>query len=146
MWSHDLTIGTLRSNDATATKTSLKSKFAFLQSLSRLFLPTYFVKCRQTLLKLNSRGPYPSSEREIKFRCCFFTFSIKRKIRHFHVVVAQKRQKNAQKKCDARAKLLFFLLKLLFFIVLVEVGLLDLKILHMFICFIFWGQVWLRRS
>ena len=37
------------------------------QSLWRLFLHTYFVKCRQTLLNLNSKGPYPSSEREIKF-------------------------------------------------------------------------------
>ena len=28
----------------------LKSKFAFFQSLSRLFLPAYFVKCRRTVL------------------------------------------------------------------------------------------------
>ena len=31
----------------------LKSEFAFFQSLSPLFLPTYFVKCRRTLPKLN---------------------------------------------------------------------------------------------
>ena len=39
------TIGTLTFNDATAMKGRLKSEFAFFQSLSQLFLPTYFVKC-----------------------------------------------------------------------------------------------------
>ena len=53
------------------------------------------------------KGPYPSSEREIKFRRCLFTSSIKHEIRHFYVVVVQKRERNVQKKCDARAKLLF---------------------------------------
>lgn len=77
-------IGTLRSNNATATRTSL------FQPLSRLFLPTYFEKCRRTLLNINSKGPYPSSEGEIKFRCCLFAFSIKGEIRHFlRVEVAQ---------------------------------------------------------
>ena len=98
LWLHRyLGTGTLRSNDVTATRTSLKSEFAFFQSPLRLFLPTYFDKCRRTLQKLNSKGPYPSSEREIKFRRCLFTFSIKREIRHFHVVVVQKRQRNVQK-------------------------------------------------
>ena len=32
----------------------VKSEFAFFQSLSQLFLPTYFVKCRRTLQELNS--------------------------------------------------------------------------------------------
>ena len=81
----------------------LKSEFAFFQSLSRLFLLTYFVKCTRTLLNLNSKGPYSSSESEIKFRRCFFTF-IKYEIRHFHVVVVQKRQRS-----------FFSLLNLLFF-------------------------------
>ena len=62
-----------------------------------VFLHTYFVKCRRTLLNLNSKEPYPSSEREIKFRRCLFTFSIKRENWHFHVVVPQKRQRNVQK-------------------------------------------------
>ena len=75
----------------------LKSEFAFFQSLSRLFLLTYFVKCRRTLLKLNSKEPNPSSEREIKFRRCLFTFSTSRVIRHFHVVVVQKRRRIVQK-------------------------------------------------
>ena len=86
-----------------------KNEFAFFQSLSQLFLPTYFVKCRRTLLELNFKGPYSSSEREIKFRRCLFTSSIKREIRHFHVVVVQKRAKKCTNKRDARAKLLFFL-------------------------------------
>ena len=111
------TIGTLRSNDMTETRTSRKKYIYFFQSLWRLFLHTYYVKCRQTLLNLNSKGPYPSSEREIKFLRCLFTFSIKRKIWHFHVVVVQKRQRNhGTKKCTSRAKLLFCLLKQLFFL------------------------------
>ena len=55
------------------------------------------VNCRRTLLKLNFKGPYSSSEREIKLRRCLFTSSIKREIRHFHVVVVQKRERNEQK-------------------------------------------------
>ena len=55
------------------------------------------MKCRRTLLKLNFKGPYSSSEREIKFRRCLFTSSIKRQIRHFHVVVVQKQKRNVQK-------------------------------------------------
>ena len=63
----------------------LKREFEFFQSLSQLFLPTYFVKCRWTLLELNSEGPYPSSKREIKFRRCLFMSWIKCEISHFHV-------------------------------------------------------------
>ena len=80
---------------------SLKNwaEFAFFQpALSRSFLPAYLVKCRWTLLKLNSKRPYPSSEREIKCRRCLFMFSIKHEIRHFHKIVVQKRQRNVQKK------------------------------------------------
>ena len=32
-----------------------------------------------------------------KFRRCFFTFYVKREIRHFHIVVVQKRQTEVQK-------------------------------------------------
>ena len=32
----------------------LKSEFALFHCLSQLFLPNYFVKCRRTLLELNS--------------------------------------------------------------------------------------------
>ena len=60
-------------------------------------IPTnYFVERTRTLLNLNSKGPYSSSESKMKFLRCLFTFSIKHEIRHFHVVV-QKRQRNVQK-------------------------------------------------
>ena len=96
-------LGTLRRK----RKRRLKmSEFAFFWSLSWLFPPTYFVKCRRTFQKLNSMGPYRSSKRETNFRRCLFTFSIE--IRHYHVVVVQKRQRNAQNWSDARAKLLLF--------------------------------------
>ena len=74
-----------RDSNATATRQQrerrLKCEFAFL--------PIYFVKCRRTLQKLNSKGPYLSSEREIKFRRCLFLLSTKREVRHFYVVVVQ---------------------------------------------------------
>ena len=47
--------GRPKSNDATATRTWLKSEFAFFQSLTRLFIITYFVKCSGSL-DLNSKG------------------------------------------------------------------------------------------
>ena len=53
-------------------------------------------------------------------------FSIKREIRHFHVVVVQKGQRIVLK-CDARGKLLFCLLNL-FFLVHVAVASFDLKV------------------
>ena len=87
---HDL-IGTLRSHKVAAEKTSLKSEFTLFQSSSWLFLPTFFVKCRRTLPRTVSNV---SLEREI--------------IRFHHLLLCTK-------KCDARAKLLFCLLNLLFF-------------------------------
>ena len=102
------TLGSLRSNDAKATRTSFKK--VCLRSFNLYSNYSYpCSRCRRTLLKLNFKGPYPSSERELKFRRCLFTSSIKHEIRHFHVVVVQKRERNVQKKCDARAKLLFCL-------------------------------------
>ena len=72
-----------------------------------VFLPTYFVECRRTILELNSQAPYPSTVREIKFRRCLFTSLVKREIRYVHVVVVQKRAEKCAKKHGARAKLLF---------------------------------------
>ena len=72
-----------------------KSESAFFQSSSRLLQVTNFVKCRRTLLKLNSQELYPSSEREGKFRrrlcicSCICSCSF--------VVVVQWRQRNVQK-------------------------------------------------
>ena len=91
-------IGTLRSNDATATSavTSLVSLRSFILYRSHSY-PLYFGKCRRSLLELKSLRPYPSSEGEIKFRRCLFTYSTKREIRHVHVVVVQKQERNVQK-------------------------------------------------
>ena len=75
----------------------LKSEFADSQSSSWLFQLAYLVNHVRNLLELNSEEPHPSSERERKFRCCLFTFSIRHGIRQFHVVVLQKRQRNVQK-------------------------------------------------
>ena len=62
-----------------------------------VFLPTYFVECRRTILELNSQAPYPSTVREIKFRRCLFTSLVKREIRYVHVVVVQNGRRNVQK-------------------------------------------------
>ena len=51
--------------------------------------------------------------KERKFRRRLCTSSVQREIRHFHVVVVQWRQRNLQKKLDARGKLLFCQLNLL---------------------------------
>ena len=96
-----------------------------------VLLPTQFVDCRVTRLELNSQGPYPSSEREIKLRRYLSTFSIKRKVWHFHVVVVQ------NKYVYAKGIFIVFLLKpivfvcfcfCLFFDVLFAVAYLDLKV------------------
>ena len=79
-------------------KRRLQSEFGVFQS-SVATIPSRF-PCR---MYANSSGieflraQYPSKEGERKFRRCLFTSSIKHEIRHFHVVVVQKRQRNAQK-------------------------------------------------
>ena len=70
---------------------------SFFSLYNNYSYPLTFSYCRQTLPKLNFKGPYSSSEREIKFHRCLITSSIKREIRHFHVVVVQKRKRNVQK-------------------------------------------------
>ena len=71
--------------------------FDFFQSSLRLLQVTNFFKCRRTILKLNSQEPYPSAEREWKFRRRLCTSSAQREIRHFQDVVVQWRQRNVQK-------------------------------------------------
>ena len=70
----------------------------FVASVFIAINPTYLL-CQMYANppKLNSKGPYSSPESEIKFRRCLFTFSIKHEIRHFRVVVVQKRQGNVRK-------------------------------------------------
>ena len=48
-------------------------------------------------LELNSKGLYQSSGKEKESCCLVFPSSTKREIRHFHVVVVQRRQRNVQK-------------------------------------------------
>ena len=80
---------------------------------------------------MNSKGPYLGSEREIKFRRCLFTFSVKREIRHFHVVVVQKRRTNYIQKSEMHMQIYCFANKLLVFCDLpVAVASLDFKITH----------------
>ena len=72
-----------------AARASLKQWICVLREL-RFFLPI-LSEGRPVLLKLNTRGPYSSFERKIKFRRSLFRSSIKREIRHFHVVVVHVR-------------------------------------------------------
>ena len=63
----------------------------------RLFQLVQFVKCWQFFLELNSIRLYQSSGKEKESRCLVFTSSTKRQIRHFHVVVVQRRQRSVLK-------------------------------------------------
>ena len=67
-------------------------------------------------LKLNSKGLYQRSRKGKESCCLVFPPSTKHEIRHFNVVVVQRRLRNVQKKRDARAKLLFSLSKLIAFL------------------------------
>ena len=96
-------------------ETSLLKWIFFFKYLSRLFQFTENVKCQRISLELITRGLHSCLERESKIRCSLFTFSIKREIRHFHVVVVQWRQINVQKSvmlvqscCFANLNLLLF--------------------------------------
>ena len=51
------------------------------------------------------------SEKKNKFRCCLFTYSIKRKIRHLQVVVVKKWQRNAKIKAWCSCKVVVLLIK-----------------------------------
>ena len=89
----------------TAALTRACCEFALFQFsiLVGLFIPTYFVKCTQRQLNLNSKASF-----FIKFRCCLFMLSIKCEIRHFQTKLAKK----CTKERDTRTKLLFCLLNL----------------------------------
>ena len=91
-----------------------KKEFALLQTLSRLFHFVYFVKCWQMLLELNFKVLYEISGKEQESCCRGLPSSAKRELRHFHVVVARRRQQNVHVQ-NARAKLLFYLSSLLLF-------------------------------
>ena len=65
---------------------------------SRLFHFVQFIaKCSRIFLELNSKGLYFRQKKKKVARCLVSTSSTKREIRHFHVVVEQRRQRNVQK-------------------------------------------------
>ena len=66
----------------------------------RLFQLFQFIRCWQSfffLLEMNSKRLYQSSAKEKESRCLVFTSSTEHEIRHFPVVVVQRRQGNVQK-------------------------------------------------
>ena len=99
---------------ATATKTSVKK---CVRAGSRLFHLVQLVKCWRICLEVDSKGLYQSSEKAKEGRCSRPPKT--REIRQFHVVVAQRRQGNAQKRvmdvqicCFTNLNLLFLFLPL----------------------------------
>ena len=79
-------------------KRHLKSKVALLQTISSLVHLVQLLKCWQLFLELNSKRLYQSSGKEKETRCLVFPpSSTKREMRHFHVVVVQRRLRNVQK-------------------------------------------------
>ena len=58
----------------------------------------------------------PSTKRKIKVSRCLFTSSIKCEIRHFHVVVVQKRAKTMYKKSWYTCKVVVLLIKPIIFL------------------------------
>ena len=97
-------------------------------TLSQWFQAVQFVKCRQLFLELNSKRLFQSSGKEIESRCLFFTSSSKREIRHFHVEVVQRRQRNVQKNLIHVQSCCFANLNLLLFAVLVAVAVVVAKL------------------
>ena len=81
---------------ATATETSLRVNGA-TSNFSGLFHLVRFVKCWQIFLEVNSTDCFKSSGKERESRFIVFTSSAEREIRHFHVVVVQRRQRSGQK-------------------------------------------------
>ena len=114
---------------------SLK-KWICVLSVLKAIIPTHFLcqtECSRSAWSLILSNWYPSSEREIKFRRCLFTSSIKREIGIFRVVVVQKRQRNVQKSVlHVRSVFLFFLSFFFFFFFFLTFSLpsasLDLKV------------------
>ena len=78
-------------------KSHSKREFALLQTLSGLFHLVQFVKCWQIFVELNSKRRYQSSGKEKESRCFVITSLTKREIRHLHVVVVLRGQRNVQK-------------------------------------------------
>ena len=76
-------------------------------------IPNYFAKCTRTLLNLNCKGSYSSSESEIKF--CRSQVLRKTRNKLFSRPSRAKTAKKYTKRRHVLAKLLFRLLNLLIF-------------------------------
>ena len=95
-------------------KRHVKNEFSLFQSSSLLFHLPQFVKCWRIFLELNSKGMYPSSEKEKIVVLCLRSPYTKREIRKFHVAVVQRRQRKVRTRvlhvqsCFAYLNLIFF--------------------------------------
>ena len=67
-----------------------------------------FLTCWQIFLELNSKRVNRSPGKEKESFCLVFTYSTKREISHLYLVLVQWRQRNVQKKQEARTELLSF--------------------------------------
>ena len=104
-----VTLGSLSNNDGDGYKNvTLKvnsHRFKIYRAYSISFTSSNVGKCFWSWIVWSW---VVSKLRKRKESCCLlFPPSTKREFRHFHVVVGQQRQRNVQKKRDARAKLLF---------------------------------------
>ena len=93
----------------------LKRELKLFQNSSLLLHVVQFVKCWSTFLEMNCKGLYLCLRKELQNRCLVFTYSTKREFRQFHVEVAQRRQRNVQRRvthvqscCFANIDLLLF--------------------------------------
>ena len=92
----------------TRSRRERRLKGIFLLSVFITIIPTCLLcQIKVKLLTMNSKGPYPSSKKKKKKTPLLVDVLHKTQIiRHFHFLVAKKRQGNVQKNCDKRAKLL----------------------------------------
>ena len=88
-------------------KRLLKRECTLLKNSSLLFHAVQFVKCWWIFLEMNCNGLYLCLRKELQNRCLVFTYSTKREFRQFHVEVAQRRQRNVQRRVIHVADLLF---------------------------------------
>ena len=89
-------LGASTTTTAKTTKTSLKKWIRATSNIIALF-PTRSIPQMLTNFLESNCKILQSSGKEGESRCLVFTSSSKREIRHFHVVVVQRRQRNVQK-------------------------------------------------
>ena len=82
---------------ATTMKTSLKKWIRAASNFIRLIPSRFICQILANFCGLNSKGLYQSFGKEKESCCLVFPSSKKCEIKHFHVVVVQRRQRNIQK-------------------------------------------------